>query len=429
MGPHDSLDHIMLFGRDDKDIEMISFPYEQTEDTIRIIKENDHIVDQWLFSGQAPYHYARTHGVLPEGKGSYPPLHGSSFFATLLESIVAEGKILRRFSIDTIAESEIAASKELYSLQALQFFSYPYTGYLPSEKLIAFHQDLYDKGEIDVAITCLKSVYNQLKALGIPCYRVKPSNISIQIVLNLLKERGLSVKYQKSQLAVFGVEMIHDTKTKANDHFSYREKHRKLELTRVLLDFAEDIKGSFVQIGDNLFFIYTTRGELSLHLNEKGIHSLIERIKIQSELAVKVALGYGLTVLDAEQNLRFAFQHARRQPEEIFVIVNEDREVTEQKPNEGAITFSPRKWGEGWEERFKDASISPAVVSKIEALANHYKKIFVTSTDIATWLKSSERNGRRVLAELEKLGLVAITGEEQSGHRGRPRKIYKLLFI
>jgi DNA-binding PadR family transcriptional regulator len=42
------------------------------------------------------------------------------------------------------------------------------------------------------------------------------------------------------------------------------------------------------------------------------------------------------------------------------------------------------------------------------------------------WLKGTERNARRILSEMERLGLVKVSGEEQSGNRGRPKKIYEL---
>ncbi|MFT9846670.1 hypothetical protein [Aneurinibacillus sp. REN35] len=427
VGPQDSLQNMMNVAKEYEDIEVITFPYERTEETLSILKNNNHVIDQWMFSGQAPYHYALNEGIITESQGSYPPLHGSSFIGTLLEAFVAEERIIHKFSVDTIDQSEFESAQAPYLFESLQFYFYSYKGYMEAQKLVTFHRDLYEAGKVEVALTCLKTVYSELKKIGIPCYRVKPANISIKLVLDFLRERGLSSKYRMSQLAVLGVETIDATKTTESRHFSYREKHQKLDLMKVLLEFSEDIKGSFVQLGDDLSFIYTTRGELDFSLKKKVIQSLIDKIKTKSGLNVKLGLGYGVTVLEAEQNLRLAFHHVREHADEVFVVVNEDREVIEYKANE-ELQFQQRNWGEEWEKRFKDASISFAIVSKIEALANHYKKVIVTSTDISLWLKCSERNSRRVLAEMERIGLSVTVGEEQSGHRGRPKKIYKLLF-
>ncbi|WLR47348.1 hypothetical protein LC065_17810 [Halobacillus litoralis] len=42
-------------------------------------------------------------------------------------------------------------------------------------------------------------------------------------------------------------------------------------------------------------------------------------------------------------------------------------------------------------------------------------------------MKSTERNGRRILAELERVRIVEQAGEQQSGERGRPRKVFRFL--
>ncbi len=425
IGPADSLENMMKVSSEFEDIEMIPFPYQQIEESRSILEKNNHEIDQWLFSGQAPYHYALGEGIITASQASYPALHGASFLGTLLEALISEQKMIYRFSVDTIEESEIETGQLQDKLQHMQFYYYSYKGYIPYEKLIAFHRELYDSGKIDAVITCLGAVYSGLKELGIPCYRVRPYDISIKQSLEFLTERGKSGKYRLSQLAVLGIENINFENAGESKYLSYREKHQKLDMARVLLDFSESIKGSFVQMGDDLSFIYTTRGELDLTMNRVVIHSLIDNIKMQSGLVVRIALGYGLTVLEAEQNLRHAFKNAQDYPE-VVVVVNENREVTEYRQDDVAIHFQQRKWGEEWERHFKDASISPAVVSKIQVFATHYKKTQITSSDIATWLKSTERNGRRIISELEKMGLAEVIGEEQSGHRGRPRKLYKL---
>ncbi len=424
IGPQDSVKYILQVAESYKDIDFIPFSYEATEDTLTILKENDHMIDQWLFSGQAPYHFALANGVITESRGSYPSLQGSSFFGTLLGAVLNEGKIIRNFSIDTISDSVFQTADEDHFLHTLQFYSFPYRGYMPSDELVAFHQTLYEEGKIDAALTCIRSVYLRLKNLGIPCYRVKPTQSAIKIQLDLLKERSLSGKYRMSQLAIFGAEVIQEEK-----YPSYKLKHQILDLSRLLLDFTEETKGSFVQMGDGLFVIYTTKGELDLSIDGKRIENLMKTIHIQTGVKIRVGLGYGMTVFEADQHLRYALQHAREHKSETFVMVNEEKEVTEFYHQESTIQFHTRKWGKEWEKKFKEASISPGMVSKIESLANHYRKTHITTNDLSIWLNSSERNGRRILGELEKLGLAIATGEEQSGHRGRPRKIYKLLFV
>ena len=43
----------------------------------------------------------------------------------------------------------------------------------------------------------------------------------------------------------------------------------------------------------------------------------------------------------------------------------------------------------------------------------------------ALWMKSTDRNSRRIVTELERLGIISLAGEEQLASRSRPRKIYQ----
>lgn len=425
VGPSDSIELVKNAAKEFSKIEMIPFAYKKVEETSEIIIKNKPYVDQWFFSGQAPYHYALSNRLIRKEEGSYVPLNGNSLYKTLLEAQLKEQKIFKRISLDTIQEKEVRTIQD--SIQPIKVSTFPYSGYMPADEIIQFHMDLYKRKEIDIAVTCLQAVFVRLKELGIPCYRVTPDVPSIQLMLQFLKERGASYWYKKAQTAILGIEVLHPSSLSEEHFFSYKMKHRELELKRLLLDYAELIRGSFVQIGDGHYYIYTTRGEMELHLEDDSLLRLMEEAKIHSKLEVRIGLGYGLTAHEAEQNVRLAFQYARKQHKPVIILINEDKQVIERFKSVEAISYSGRVWGEEWESRLKDANISPAIVSKIQSLALHYKKTHITSQELSGWLKGTERNARRILTEMEKLKLVKVSGEEQSGQRGRPKKIYEII--
>jgi hypothetical protein len=415
----------MRVGEHFKELNLIPYVYERTEETELIISRNKEWVDQWLFSGQAPFYFALTKGVISEEEASYVPLNGSSLLGTLLEAFVKEDRILYNLSIDTIQEEEVEKARHSFHLSELTIYSNSYFGYVPAEEIIKSHQELYENGKIDAVITCINAVYVALKGMGIPTYRVVQSELAVHRALGYIKEKGQTSWYRKSQLVVMGVELIYSKTSTEEYQFSFKQKHQELELKRVLLDLAEEINGSIVQIGDGLHFIYSTRGEMDLYTRNKNLHSIIEEIRINSRLNIRIGLGYGLTVLEAEQNVRIAFEHARTYKEPVVVIINEDKEVVVQLEENDQVSYATRNHGEEWEHLFRDASISATLVSKIESLANHYGQSTITSQDLSRWLKSTERNARRILAEMERIGIAKVSGEE-SGQRGRPRKIYEI---
>jgi hypothetical protein len=426
VGPQDSINLVKNAAKEFHKIDIVPFAYKTIEETKEMILQNKSYVDQWFFSGQAPYYFAVNNGLILEEEGSFVPLNGNSLYKTLLEAQVNEQKLLKKISLDTIQDKELETIRQ--SIPALKVSTFPYTGYMPADDIVRFHVDLYTKGEIDVAVTCIQAVFARLKELSIPCYRVTPDVPSIQLMLQFLKERGESAWYKKAQTSILGIEVFHPSDISQDQFYSYKMKRQELELQRLLLDYAEAIRGSFVQIGDGHFFIYSTRGEVELHLNDNSLLKLVEDAKLHSKLHVRIGLGYGLTALEAEQNVRLAFQYARKQELPVIILVNEDKQVIEQSGALERVSYSGRIWGDEWETRLKNASISPAVVSKIQSLAHYYKKTQITSQELAGWLKGTERNARRILSEMERLELVKLSGEEQSGNRGRPKKIYELLF-
>ncbi|KMJ58345.1 hypothetical protein AB685_10615 [Bacillus sp. LL01] len=429
IGPTDSIERIKYVGKEFESVDLLSFSYTSLEEIDQIIYMNKGAVDQWMFSGQVPFSYARSKELINKSEGSYAELYGSSFLGTLLEAQMKEKKIFENISIDTIKQSRIDMNRDFFSLQAINFHSYAYDGFVPTGDLVKYHQELYEEGKIEVAFTCIQSVSVKLKEMGIPCYRIIPSDLAILSTLEVLIERAHSLRYRKSQIAILGVEVIHTATSLEEMHYSHKMKIKELELRRLMLRFAEEVNGSFVQFGDGLFLLFTTRGELELHIEGDSLLQLIEDINMQSNLKVRLGLGFGETVLAAEENVRQAFHHAREKKTSSLVCVNEDRDVTEFFNTKDKLSFQSRSLGQEWEAKLKDVNISPTIVSKIKSLAQYYQKDVITSQDLASWLKSTERNARRILTELERSGLVRVSGEEQSGHRGRPRKIYTLSFL
>jgi hypothetical protein len=433
VGPTDSTERILDVSKSFEDyesLEIISFPYEHTKEAAEIVRKNRHRIDQWFFSGQAPYFFAKSQGILKGLEVSYPPLYGSSLLGALIEMLMAKGNQVKNISLDTIKKSEVAFISKAHSLDDFNFQIFSYDDYRPPEEIIAFHEKNFKEGKCEVAFTCLKEVYMTLQEREIPCYRIIPSQLAIKLVLRYLKERGESARYRQSQIAIHGFEVIHTNASEEGQYYSYEMKRQSLDLKHMLLDFAEKVQGSFVQIGDGLFFIYTTRGEIDSHFNDKSLFKKLSEIHLKSKLKVRVGIGYGITAVDAERNLRLALHYAEEQKEAVLVSVNEEKEVkqfTEAEVN-SAISFQPRNWGAEWEEKFKDAQISPTIVSKIESLAFHYNTNVVTVKEVASWLKRTERNARRILTEMERLGIAKVSGMEQPGNAGRPRKVYELKF-
>ncbi len=77
---------------------------------------------------------------------------------------------------------------------------------------LPFHQELYESGKTDVALTCVRSVYLELKKRGVPVYRVLQSDLSIYSALSHLRERAFAKQFEKKQFVILGVEILYPKK-------------------------------------------------------------------------------------------------------------------------------------------------------------------------------------------------------------------------
>lgn len=425
IAPSDSLEQILYVTDEFEGIEVVSYAYEQLSDVEAILSAHRYEVDQWFFSGILNYTYAYEKNLITPEEGSYPPLHGSSFFGILLEAQLTRKKVFEKVSIDTITDEEIDKILSYYDLQSLTYYNHPFEGYQYSDELVDFHATLYQDGKTEVAITSIKTVYRQLKELGVPVFRVTPSYLSIKLILQFLEERAQSKRLRNAQVATIGCRIDFELDKLEELHYSFRMKHQELDLKRFLLSIAEKTSGSLMQLGDGLFFIFTTRGQMGAEVEEE-LFTLIQNVELQTSSQVNIAIGIGETVSQAEQNVRLGFRNYKSFDEPTLLIVDEYQEIT-LKQQGAKITYQTVGAGHEWAEKLKGAPLSPGVVSKIISYVHHYQRSTFTSQDLSRWLQSTERNGRRILNEMEKVGLVEQSGEAQSGERGRPRKVFSLV--
>lgn len=427
VGPKDSVEEAMKVADTISGLKLIPFIYSQTEETKTIIQENRHNIEQWLFSGPVPYKFALAEKLIEEHEADYIRMHGSSLLGAILEAIMTEGKVLKRLSLDTISKTEISQMLEQFDLKGLHIQTSEQKTYSPADKLIAFHESLFRSNEVDAVLTCIHSVFKGLQAKKIPVYRIHVSELAAHRALSIIKERGLTKSYRMKQLAMVGVEIIYASQgDQRNETFKIRKQ--ELELNRVLLNFTEEINGSMMKMDNGTYFTYTTRGELELYTRSHSIIDLKNEIFVNSKLQVRIGLGFGQTVLESEENVRTAIDLARSENSSSIISIDENKQVSEITADDFSLIYDQRKSERDRRGIDRDAKISLSIIGKIESLSKHYQKEKITSLDLSRWMKSTERNARRILAEMERMGYANVVGEE-FGQRGRPRKIYRLIFL
>lgn len=419
IGPEDSIQRMEEVGSSFSHLTFHSFCYQEAEEILGLIQSEPEI-DFWLFSGPVPYDYVIRKGVLTKEQALYTPLIGSSLTSTLLQAVIHRGLKLDRISFDTYKEEEI---KEVFA--ELDFTLHhievlPFCGYIDIEKLVAFHRDHYQRGTSDFAITCIRSVYQQLTNENIPVLRVIPTRMIIRQTMTLLQQKIETAHYIQSSIAVIALEFAWQPNS-YEDTYSYDFRQQQLNVEGKLLTYAKSVDGSLIRIGDVSYFIFTTRGVLDDLVNTGcSIQGWLQELYHLTQFKAYAGVGYGQSVFDAEKNSRRALQFAKQyQPMSTFLVTEEGEvqgPLTDADDGGEAVSYSLRKQ-EG----------TPSQWLRVKAYLKKYGKNEVTAHELAMWMNVTTRSARRILSELEEAGLAHIVGEEQPGPKGRPRKLYRIV--
>jgi hypothetical protein len=425
VGPADSVQQIMSVAQEFENVAFTPFIYEDVYQVEHLILSNNKPIDQWFFSGILNYNYAIKKNLVTESQATHPPLYGSSFFGTLIEAQLDANTVFKKISMDTIPETEIKKALSFYQLESLEYTSFPFNDYTYIHKLADFHEKVYKDGDSDVAITSASHAYHKLKERGIPVYRITPSYLSIRLSLQLLVERAQADRFKKSQIAIIGCQVDYLLKQKDETFYTFRMKHKELDIIKSLLTLAEKINGSYVRLGDGLFFIYATRGEIN-HSTENYIFQLSKALNDTDQWKVKFSIGFGENASQAEQHVQIGFKQKLDVHDHSIIMIDENLAITSKGGSDADddFQFQTTSIGEEWERKIRKSGISVKVVSKLVSLTKHYNRTEFSSQDLSLWLKCSERNARRILLNLEKSKVIEQCGENQSETRGRPRKLY-----
>lgn len=424
VGPYDSVERIIEVADGFKDKLIVSpFMYTDATETEKIVKDNNEDIDIWLFSGQAPYAIAVDAGL--ENRALFPTLNGSSLMKALLYITYHDQLNLEMMSLDTITETEVEEtfSELQLSLNSVKLFSYK--GYKTTEALIKFHYDLFKSNQTKIAITCVHAVYKALKSLNVPVYRVTPTKMILRQTIKAACQQNETLYFKRSQIAVIIIQ-INDMDKLMEEKKLLTHHHRlSLRLQEWIVDFSEDILGSYILLSDGKFMIFSTRGALDDY-EKYSITALLEKISISTKLTSNMGIGYGKTSMEAEKNAYSAINRARGQEENCAMLVDENGVIEGPFKESGSITYNSRTDNKELQKRLNKAGVNISTFNKILYVQNNISNHTVSTADIAEWLHMTQRNARRILTGLKEYGLAEELGQEAFANRGRPRKIYRV---
>jgi len=423
IGPIDSVQLISEIATEYSDrLQPVPFIYQLPEEATSIVVNNQHVIDLWILAGPALFNPFQKSAV--KQPFFILQLDGASLTKTLVDIGYNDKKSLDRISIDTLTERDVYETYRDLGIPSDQVFVHEYTNETPLPNLLAFHQKLIHDRKVDICITSLRSIYDQLRSNDITTYWVAPTRSNIRKTLSSAVQQWETIHFKQSQIAVILVKVQGMENKDDHNMLSYDIHRLSLEIQAAILNFAESISGSFVTIGIGVFVIFSTRG--SLEATENSISSLLEQLALLADLPSNIGIGYGDTALTAEENARLGLNHAQNYDSFCAFLVDDNGTIEGPLKEQEAITFQYRTENKEISEKLKNSGITITTFNKILSVQKRMGNGSITSTQVADWLKMTPRNARRILTALVEEGMAEIIGDEAPSSKGRPRKIYQV---
>jgi uncharacterized protein involved in tolerance to divalent cations len=226
-------------------------------------------------------------------------------------------------------------------------------------------------------------------------------------------------------MAVIGCQVLNANENIENSIFEW--KLQDLVVKKHLLTLTQKLNGSFVEIADGLYSIYTTKGEIDEDI-ESSLLTSIETFKLNQQLDIGFTIGYGQTVLEAEQHVRHGLNQLKADEEPHLLIVKTKKDITQKVRSDYANMLNTTELRTILQERFHLTDSNSRDVLRLAFYCQRYNKYEFTADDVAQWFLNTKRNARRILLELQQAGIIEIYDKTLTTPRGRPSNVYRFSY-
>jgi hypothetical protein len=408
------IDKLMVIGEDYPKLNLQPYIFEYTVETEEILLRIMNDIDIVVFSGPVPYRMVERIVKEENLPSYYIPFDEHTVLTMLLYLVSVEKKDLRRMSIDIPFKKYVTDVFDESNILMDQVYIVDYEKEFDKEYLFAHHNELWQQGKIDFAVTCRSNVYHMLTESGIPCYRLIPPAKSMRNLMDLVHLKGEAILLDLARFAVLNIGV--------ND--GHNHDADALKLYQIVRDYAKMLGGSVTRTSDYIS-IYTDRKKLEEITLQFTHFPFMKKIKSILKMDVFIGIGLGWSNHDAEKHSLIALQEAFLKNNAIF-LVNEVMEV-KSLLDQSKYDHSLRTTDKDFLEIANKTNLSIQTLSKIKNYYIGTSKKGISSDELANGLNLTRRSAQRILKVLLETNLANIIGEEQPYLKGRPVPIYRIL--
>lgn len=411
----------------EKDLPDIQFTYrcseffEQSADFAALF-QSEKDVDAILFTGPTNYAYARKR-LVPTIPWGYLPHNRTSALQAFLEATSIYGSDLKAISVDRYDSDLMRRVLESSGIHDTKIIRAPFDFEEPGfeKKLQDFHRECYLSGKVSVCFTSMEHIYEPLRAEGIPCIRIYPSEEVVHEQVYHLQILDISAKENQGKHAIIGIKFdyifddIQDLSSREWEKVQYQNEFKER-----IYAVAQRLEAAVFYEGYDHYFITTSRHMLMNNFLKNGEHSRFLQLTRRSpSYKVWIGIGIGTTMLEAKSRAAMALNQSRADQTGGFYLVENESQTIQAIPTPESVSLD-----QTLAFFSKKVQISTDTLKKIEKITKQHGDT-MTSEELAAHLNITSRSVNRMIARLEEAGCVNIVGKRSSG-KGRPARVMKL---
>jgi len=422
IGVLDSIELVkQVSGEFENFVKFTYFAYNSVDEILEFIdKKSD--IDVIMFTGHYPYVYFKNNALL-----NIPFFAVSKSNETLKETfwnIRNEGIDYKKVSIDRSPKSEIFEILKDLKIPEKEIYLIGDSSEMPLEKIYEFHKSNYDSGRVEAIISSNYKIYKKLKKEGYKVYRTLPSRFLLRESIKKAISIAGTERIKSNQVVVQTIR-LKDVSEEASTKYKQLKTVNKFD--DILIDYTQELQGSYFKFGSNDYMIFTTRRFIGLSDIQKNMGMLIEK---SDKLGVTFALGigYGDSIQSSEKNSKIALKYANDLETSGCYIVDDDSSITGPifVENSNNFRYSLINTDKNLERISNKTGVSEKYLLKLKAIINKRADDRFQTEELSEFLNLSQRSALRILDKLETGGFAEVIGSSSKNTRGRPRKIFKI---
>ncbi|MQA81998.1 MAG: hypothetical protein GEV10_26590 [Streptosporangiales bacterium] len=415
VGPRDSVAQVEDVARQmSLSVPLAPRPYRTPGSVVDLAAELDETCSVILFTGRVPFALASS-VLRPRSHLEYIPHEGADLLRVvarlLMSSTLDAGEF--RVSLDSI---ETALAREVCAdvgvgadgIRTIPLVLRDSGAGFSADEVARQHQELYATGEVDICLTCLDSVHRLLRRRGVPVERITHARM---VVRAALERCLLATRLDRASAAQIAVCLVAPS-------VRARDSGDSL-LDALVRDTAMGMAADLVDGFPPHAKLVTTRGAVERWLaGEAGAGTKLRETEFAG--IADLGVGFGATVVLAEQNARRALTHAQREGRPY--VMRDDGLTSPADPSRPA--YRARVTQPATLAISREVGLSPVSLQRLVHVLHRIDSQTVTAAGLASSYGVSPRSARRLLAKLVAGGYAVSVGTEQGGGAGRPQAVY-----